>query len=386
MDIKYAFLDRELGTPETRFFILKLCDCFNKGETICWQIKVLCKQWGLTNQAVIDSLSFLHHMGYLEKLKVVEGKRGRPQGRYAFTNKLNGLANEIKNIDLSVSIKNVIGTLLIVGKEEDKLKVSNRLLLCVLIANSRGYGVVNNLSAKDISKLTGMTKDAIRSQTKKLIGLGYINKYVAGIGRSNIIGESASIYFLALREKFALYIGKQTKMYSLEYFLCVQIEIIKNNMMRLSFDSDFQLFKNESSFKNLYFEHHKAFGRYDHVLLEQLKHIFKKDGFTYLTVYHFQLRMEGVLCDYLASEQNDTQRFMMLNKENINKKLFNTINANSVFTLNDRKCLLEFVCQFIDSFNQIVKFKCRKELEDHDKFNYQIIYADIGKILVRYVD
>jgi len=388
MAIKYRFLNKDLGTAETRFFILKLCDLFNSGEDIFWQTKELSKQFGVTNNVVASSLQQLYESEYLEKSSISENKKGRPKCHYLFTNKLKKLAAEIQDTEVSTYVKSIIDRILIVGKEEqyDELRVSNRLLLCILVANSSGYGAVNNLSTKDISKLTGMSKDRVRSQIKKLIELGYISRYTPGISQSNIFGKKNSTYFLALRERFRLLIGDKTEIFRLDRFMCIHIDHIKNNKMQMSHDKNSKLSENEATFKRFYVEHHKSNGVYDTKLLKNIEKVFRKDCFNYLTVYHFQLKMEEVLCDYLASNQDSPLEFMRLNGEGIAKSVFEKASGNSVFSSDEKRYLLNFICQFIRSFNHYIKPRWEHELADNEKANYQIIHGEDETVLVRYID
>ncbi|SGY99545.1 Putative uncharacterized protein [Moritella viscosa] len=388
MAIKYRFLNKDLGTAETRFFILKLCGLFNSGEDIFWQTKELSKQCGVTNNVVTRSLQQLYESEYLEKSNISENKKGRPKCHYLFTNKLKKLATEIQNTEVSTYVKSIINTILIVGGEDPhyKLRVSNRLLLCVLVANSYGYGSVNNLSTKDISKLTGMSKDRVRSQIKKLIELGYICRYTPGISQSNIFGKKNSAYFLALKERFRLLIGDKTEICRLDNFICIHIDHIKNNQMQMSHDKNYRLSEIETIFKKLYVEHHKRYGKYDTTLLQKVEKVFRKDCFNYLTVYHLQLKMEEVLCDYLASSQDSPLEFMELNEEGIATSVFEKTSGSSVFSPDEKKYLLNFICQFICSFNHYVKPRWEHELADNEKANYQIIHGEDETVLVRYID
>ncbi|MGR6781772.1 helix-turn-helix domain-containing protein [Moritella viscosa] len=388
MAIKYRFLNKDLGTAETRFFILKLCELFNSGEDILWQTKELSKQCGVTNNVVTRSLQQLYESEYLEKSNINENKKGRPKCHYLFTNKLKKLATEIQNTEVSTYVKSIIDTILIVGREDQhyELRVSNRLLLCVLVVNSYGYGAVNNLSTTDISKLTGMSKDRVRSQIKKLIELGYISRYTAGISQSNIFGKKNSTYVLALWERFSLLIGNKTESFRLNHFMCIKISHVKNNQMQMPYDKNSKLSENEATFKRCYVAHHKRYGKYDSELLGSIDKIFRKNCFNYLTVYHLQLKMEEVLCDYLASSQDSPLEFMKLNEEGIATSVFEKTSGSSVFSPDEKKYLLNFICQFICSFNHYVKPRWEHELADNEKANYQIIHGEDEIVLVRYVD
>lgn len=388
MAIKYYFLNKDLGTAETRFFILKLCGLFNSGEDILWQTKDLSKQCGVTNNVVTSSLQQLYESEYLEKSNMSENKKGRPKCHYLFTNKLKNLAAEIQNTEVSTYVKSIIDTILIVGREDQhyELRVSNRLLLCVLVVNSYGYGAVNNLSTTDISKLTGMSKDRVRSQIKKLIELGYISRYTPGVSLSNIFGKKNSTYFLALRERFSLLIGNKTESFRLDHFMCIKIDHVKNNRMKMSYYKNSKLSENEATFKRFYVDHHKRYGKYNPQLLESIDKIFRKDCFTYLTVYHLQLKMEEVLCDYLASSQDSPLEFMKLNWEGIATSVFEKTSGNSVFSSNEKGHVLNFIYQFICSFNYYVKLPTKLELANNEKANYQIIHGEDEIVLVRYVD
>jgi hypothetical protein len=85
--------------------------------------------------------------------------------------------------------------------KEPRLKLANRLLLVVLLSHADPCGVVRSLGMSDLVKLTGMTKDRLKSQLEKLSTAGYIRATVSGVTGCYIFGVAKGMYWLNLKHE-----------------------------------------------------------------------------------------------------------------------------------------------------------------------------------------
>jgi hypothetical protein len=77
----------------------------------------------------------------------------------------------------------------------------SRLLLAVLIHMSDDCGVVTKCGVAELNKLTGMSKDKIRSHIEVLIKERYINRAISGLTGKYILGVKQGVYFLNLKHQ-----------------------------------------------------------------------------------------------------------------------------------------------------------------------------------------
>lgn len=85
-----------------------------------------------------------------------------------------------------------------VPKRSNRLSLSNRLLLAVLLAHADDFGIVRDLGSVDLCKLTGLEATSLKQRIRKLVDLGYIRRHVPGIASSVFSMKLKSIYFLNL--------------------------------------------------------------------------------------------------------------------------------------------------------------------------------------------
>ncbi|ALY33864.1 TPA: hypothetical protein L4R01_005279 [Pseudomonas aeruginosa] len=85
-----------------------------------------------------------------------------------------------------------------VPKRSNRLSLSNRLLLAVLLAHSDDFGIVRDLGNVDLCSLVGLEATSLKQRIRKLIDLGFIRRHVPGIASSVFSKKLKSIYFLNL--------------------------------------------------------------------------------------------------------------------------------------------------------------------------------------------
>jgi len=92
------------------------------------------------------------------------------------------------------------------------LRVSNRLLLIILLSVADEFGVSNKFGSTEIRKLTGMKPDALKTQIDKLKKQGFINSHVKGGSCKYLFGVTVASYFINLdHNDFLLFRSKTAK-------------------------------------------------------------------------------------------------------------------------------------------------------------------------------
>ncbi|WP_286976438.1 hypothetical protein [Pseudomonas sp.] len=90
-----------------------------------------------------------------------------------------------------------------VREKSNRLSVSNRWLLVVLVSYADGLGVVRDLGMSTLRQLTGMGEVKLKSQLRRLVELGLIRSYVPGVSSAVFTdAKVSSIYFLNLSHPF----------------------------------------------------------------------------------------------------------------------------------------------------------------------------------------
>jgi len=111
------------------------------------------------------------------------------------------MLGQLSAMQLSITHERLIRDLFgdVARPAKHQLKVTNRLLLAVLLCKSDVCGVVRGVSISELSKLTGMSKDMLRSQLRALKVAGYIRSSVQGGIGICLFGMAKGAYFLNLR-------------------------------------------------------------------------------------------------------------------------------------------------------------------------------------------
>lgn len=78
------------------------------------------------------------------------------------------------------------------------LSLANRLLLAALLSRADAFGVVSNLGNVKLVQLTGLAPATLRQRLRRLMDLGFIRSYVAGVSCSILSRKVMSTYFLNL--------------------------------------------------------------------------------------------------------------------------------------------------------------------------------------------
>ncbi|WP_159820254.1 hypothetical protein [Colwellia sp. 20A7] len=174
---------------------MKIIQNFGKNIIIDKKTAELSKLFGMSPRTVSNGLHDLVHYKYLNKVVRPNGA-GRPINRYNDTPKLIKYLSELSNESTDTHKKIIDG--LLKDKDAHPLKIPQRLLLAVMLSWSDKGGVVRDLGISDLSSLTGLSKDSVKSQLKTLVSSKYIISYIPGVTGKFLIGTAKSVYQMSL--------------------------------------------------------------------------------------------------------------------------------------------------------------------------------------------
>ncbi|MGI2098765.1 hypothetical protein [Shewanella glacialipiscicola] len=201
--VQGGYLGRLIAKPELKFFFIRLIYQYGIDEISGVSIEALAKALGVSKNTFVDGMTLLCRIGFyrksLSKAISTSGK-GRPACVYSPTDKLN---EKLQREDLECYWKLLIEDLLVdcgdnqVGLRHP-LKLANRLLLITLLMHADEFAEVRTLGYAQLYKLTGMSKQQLVSQRKKILSLGYINHYHPGTPQiaKKQQPQSKSYYFI----------------------------------------------------------------------------------------------------------------------------------------------------------------------------------------------
>lgn len=189
-------------TPEMRFLIAGLLlDFYSKGQFVL-PAKELSKKYGVSLNTINATLKYLVQSGYVERFDV-SLKKGRPIGRYVFTQllekKLKRKSELVDSIRVTRFWDQVVRQLFCAQADKEgqqKFNVSNRYLICILALFSDDTGVVRSLPVAKISKMTGFTPIRLRSQLGALLDKNVLISYMGGVTGKFLFGKAVGVYFL----------------------------------------------------------------------------------------------------------------------------------------------------------------------------------------------
>lgn len=78
------------------------------------------------------------------------------------------------------------------------LSLANRLLLATLLSCADAFGIVSQLGNVELVQLTGLAPASLKQRVRRLMDLGFIRSYVAGVSCSIFSRKVMSTYFLNL--------------------------------------------------------------------------------------------------------------------------------------------------------------------------------------------
>lgn len=209
--------------PVGKYFLVRFIQCFGVAEPVDLGVKVLAKQFGLTDRQVSKALTALVACGAMTFLSVSEGK-GRPKRCYrlhdGFRKKLSqtsaqavtqheeAVGNLLKHESkrggqTSVKTKEQTGDVELLAdlrrkRQLGQLSIVNRLLLSALLCRADRLGVVSEMGSSVLCKVTGLSKEGLKHRVQRLIDQGLIRAYVPGATSTVLSAKMKSNYFLNL--------------------------------------------------------------------------------------------------------------------------------------------------------------------------------------------
>lgn len=201
---------------EGKFFLISLLNTINKDKEITWNYKQLSKQYGCTDKTIKEVLNYLVANDYLTECSRAV-KVGKPTKQYKLSLECKSVLLNKSNDCNYTHIKIIKDLLFSVDKNKyNKLRVSNRLLLILLLSVANNFGASNHYGNSELCKLVGIGKDALKNQLNKLIKLGFINAVIKGGSSKYLFGVTKASYYLNLEhDEFSLVHVKTAK------FICL---------------------------------------------------------------------------------------------------------------------------------------------------------------------
>ncbi|MFL1492153.1 hypothetical protein [Pseudomonas antarctica] len=215
--------------PEVKFVLVAFVQHFGLADGESRTVEARAGLLGLPVRVVASALAQLVDSGWLVKQAMsTPGSSGRPNHSYQVQADLAAdlEATEVPIVIHERLIKRLIAGPVIraVGPDEGgdgvgevrplksveefgkpvppgrrgNLSLANRLLLAALMSRADAFGVVSSLGNVELVQLTGLAPASLRQRVRKLMGLGFIRSYVAGVSCSIFSRKVISTYFLNL--------------------------------------------------------------------------------------------------------------------------------------------------------------------------------------------
>jgi|TARA_Y100000780_G_scaffold232295_1_gene262459 DNA-binding transcriptional regulator YhcF (GntR family) len=206
-------LKGEYLTPEIKFFIVALCHYSARKEkgVIVDTEKVLANDLGVSLSTMKQGIRYLEAQDFLlcDKTEAAVVKLEFTDAFFTYATKVSSNV-EVENI-VGQRIDNILSSEIFKSLSK---RVAAKLFLLTLLAHSDEYGIVRNLSIKDLQELMGrFSKDRHRSQLELLKRAGYILGYSPGMSGGPILGKQKSEYLIKTTHK-AMQSSSSTKTHS----------------------------------------------------------------------------------------------------------------------------------------------------------------------------
>ncbi|MGO2134948.1 MAG: hypothetical protein ACTH3S_05905 [Marinobacter sp.] len=201
-------------SPEARWLLLQWSALAGLKNAIAKPRLKLYRQFGMAHRHARSALEELENRGIVLDEKVRQ-KQGRPISRLhisgdfqRYLGNLEATPRSPHQPEIEALLERGINTTspraghshnLMTGDERAKnIAPGTYWLLAVLLAHARTPGVVTGLGLRQLTALTGMTRERLRSQLSKLKKLGLINRIVPGASSHQGKSSIRSAYFFNL--------------------------------------------------------------------------------------------------------------------------------------------------------------------------------------------
>lgn len=198
VDFGHLAMGEATRACQAKFLLVKLIQEIGEGQVINGNQKELAKRLGVSPNLLNDCWYLLVGGGYvLDGSTRIFGGKEKFSGRFRLAMIDKGSKNSNTPIHC-VLINNLLvpDNSKYLGSRRHALNLSTRLLLCVLLMNANECGLVTNVGAVELGRLTGLTVNRIRSAIRRLQNLGYIRTVIAGGSSDTFLGKVISRYYL----------------------------------------------------------------------------------------------------------------------------------------------------------------------------------------------
>lgn len=186
---------------DVKFFLIKLLQKFQLEDEIKVSVKALQNEFGITDRGITKSFKALTAVNILIQNNKYGGK-GRPCNSYFFAKRFKN-----KVVEIDVQHQSFIEELLVpdsikrvkcnkLSLKKHPLGISTRLLLIVMFFYADDKGILSALGVTELSKITGLSIAAVRTNIIKLKKHQYIRCSVGGVTSSLLFNQANSHYHL----------------------------------------------------------------------------------------------------------------------------------------------------------------------------------------------
>ena len=221
IDVKLKLCD-----PGAKFFFIAFWRCYGAATPEPCSLKKLAEGLRLPAQAVSKAVAQLVDAAILRVVTQPEG-RGRPRCTYEMSKAVQSDLGDIEEraLNHSVLVEHLLsgeriraiwpgwkgdaqpvrgsgarsrGEKRVAPGRVGQLSLANRLLLMILLSRADPFGVVRDLSSKELCLLTGMDGAALKQRLRRLTALGFIRRHIPGVASPVFAAKLKSIYLLNL--------------------------------------------------------------------------------------------------------------------------------------------------------------------------------------------
>lgn len=220
MDAKLLHTPDVKLSPEARWLLLQWSALAGLQNAIAKPRLKLYSQFGMAHRHARSALEELENSGIVWDEKVRQ-KQGRPISRFHISGDFQSYLGNLEAIPSPPHQPEIEALLerdtktstpraghsqnLMTGDERAKnIAPGTSWLLAVLLAHARTPGVVTGLGLRQLTALTGMTRERLRSQLSKLKKLEIINRIVPGASSHQGKSSIRSAYFFNLGHELLL--------------------------------------------------------------------------------------------------------------------------------------------------------------------------------------
>ena len=200
--------------PHSKYFLIRFAKAYGSTPTSA-DLSELASRFGLSGSKVATALKQLVDRGILLQSQE-QGPRGRPRICYEVVGEwLRQLPSSPKHFHERV-IERLLEhersatppgpqpqsksvdrySHLRERKQPGRLSVVNRLLLAVLLSRADRFGVVSDLGIAEMTRLTGLAPNRLKSRIRTLVNQGVIRSYIPGLASPFFTRKIPSSYFL----------------------------------------------------------------------------------------------------------------------------------------------------------------------------------------------